>query len=115
MNKITKSTCLRLNGAALLLFFGLLLLSATPCFAQISGNEVSTPPPCDCQETVSLLKKQKKNLSHEFRQVKRELGVIKESLSKPGLTEILGGIGYILGLFGLSFYWYARNLLKERK
>jgi len=99
--------------AILFLFLTIIMSSAVPVMAQevgVTGSNTS----CDCQQAVKLLKKQKKTFNHEFRRIKRELGAMKVSLNKPGFTQILGGIGYIIGLFGLSYYWYARNLLKER-
>ena len=30
----------------------------------------------------------------------------------PSLTEILGGVGYIIGLFGIAFYFAARKKIK---
>lgn len=32
-----------------------------------------------------------------------------ETLSKPGLTEILGGIGYIIGLMGIILYFKSKR------
>ena len=33
---------------------------------------------------------------------------------RPGLTEALAGIGYIVGLMGLALYWKARRNSKQR-
>lgn len=46
--------------------------------------------------------------------VRRELAPVKQMLadmsqSGPGVTEIVGGIGYILGLFGIVAYMKSRN------
>jgi len=34
---------------------------------------------------------------------------LKENSEKPGLTEILGGIGYIIGLMGIAMYFKSRR------
>ncbi|GMT48264.1 MAG: hypothetical protein IEMM0007_1830 [bacterium] len=34
---------------------------------------------------------------------------LKENSEKPGLTEILGGIGYIIGLMGIIMYFKSRR------
>ncbi len=40
----------------------------------------------------------------ETESIKRELVRINQQLSKPGLVEILGGIGYIVGLVGIALW-----------
>jgi nickel transport protein len=34
---------------------------------------------------------------------------LKENSEKPGITEILGGIGYIIGLMGIAMYFKSRR------
>ncbi|CCH48815.1 hypothetical protein [Pseudodesulfovibrio piezophilus] len=46
--------------------------------------------------------------------VRRELGPVKQMLAEmhdsgPGMTEILGGIGYIIGLFGIVAYMKSKQ------
>ncbi len=41
--------------------------------------------------------------------IKNILLQIQESSSKPGISEILGGIGYILGLMGIVMYFKSRR------
>lgn len=48
----------------------------------------------------------------EMRPLRREIMAMKE---KNGLRDILGGIGFIAGLFGLGFYIAARRSLGGRK
>ena len=63
----------------------------------------------DCAAAVSLLEEQNKMLSREFRQLKREMAILRQDLQKPGLPEIIGGIGYILGLCGIWAYVSSRK------
>jgi len=56
-----------------------------------------------CAQAVDMLRSQKNVMSREFRQIKRELGLLKVTMEKPGLSESLRGIGHLLGLFGLSY------------
>ena len=49
-------------------------------------------------------------LQDELRPLKREVAALKEARS---LQDILGGIGYIAGLFGLGFYIAARRKLGQ--
>jgi nickel transport protein len=51
--------------------------------------------------------------------LRRELAPIKHMLAElnqtgPGVTEILGGIGYIFGLFGVAAYMKSRTRPKDR-
>ena len=34
---------------------------------------------------------------------------LQEQSEKPGITEILGGIGYIIGLMGIAMYFKSRR------
>ena len=63
----------------------------------------------NCAEAVALLKTQNNKISRELRMIKREFAALREELSKPGLNEIFGGIGYILGFLGIIFYFQARK------
>ena len=47
----------------------------------------------------------------EMRPLRREIAAYRE---KNDLQTILGGMGYILGLFGLGFYIAARRQLKTQ-
>jgi nickel transport protein len=51
--------------------------------------------------------------------VRRELAPVKQMLAElsqpgPGVTEIAGGIGYILGIFGIAAYMKSRSPRKDR-
>ncbi|PJE27836.1 nickel transport protein [Pseudooceanicola antarcticus] len=49
-------------------------------------------------------------LRDELRPLRREIAAYRE---RNDLQSILGGIGYIVGLFGLGFYLAARRRLKD--
>jgi len=48
-------------------------------------------------------------IERKLQPVKNILLQIKEDTSRPGITEILGGIGYILGLMGIIMYYKSRK------
>ncbi len=50
-----------------------------------------------------------RTLEKKLRPIKNILLQIQESSSKPGISEILGGIGYILGLMGIVMYFKSRR------
>ncbi|MBB4301258.1 nickel transport protein [Rhodobium orientis] len=49
-------------------------------------------------------------IRRELRPLRREIAAYKE---KNDLQNVLGGIGYIIGLFGVAFYVAARRRLKD--
>ena len=96
--------------------------------ASLSAEEISEPVDSDiqtmsqdqnvtdnCAEAVALLKTQDKKISQELRQIKREIAVLKDALSKPGPEKIFGGIGYIMGFLGIIFYFLARKQSNTHK
>lgn len=63
-------------------------------------------------EAVRLLEgiqAQQREMAQELRAVKREIAALKVALNEPDLKDIVGGIGYILGVFGIAFYLHARR------
>nr|WP_321465694.1 hypothetical protein [uncultured Desulfobulbus sp.] len=55
-----------------------------------------------CQSLVTRVTEQNRQLHQELRQIKREMALLNQNLEKPGVREIMSGIGYILGLFGVA-------------
>ena len=117
---------LPLNRLFLIVFAACLLLHFYP--ASLSAEEISNPVGSDiqamsqdrnvtdnCAEVVALLNTQNNKISRELRMVKREIAALKEALSKPGLDEIFGGIGYIMGFLGIIFYFQARKQSRTHK
>ena len=82
---------------------------STPADSEIQGVSQGQSITDNCAEAVALLKTQNRKISQEFRQVKREIAALKEAISEPGLKEVFGGIGYILGFLGIIFYFLARR------
>ena len=87
------------------------------CLSKTFGTELAEPKYSKdhCSQVVEMLNAQQVELSSELRLIKRELAYLQETINKPGITEIIGGIGYILGIFGVSYYRHARNLLKAQR
>lgn len=48
-------------------------------------------------------------LEEKLAPLRRELRRLREAAERPGLTEVLGGIGYIVGLLGLAAYMRHRK------
>lgn len=63
----------------------------------------------DCRALAAHLEEQNRKLGQELRQIKREIAVLNQNLERPGIREIMAGIGYILGLFGMAAFFAARR------
>ncbi len=48
-------------------------------------------------------------LDIKLRPIRRELVALRAAVSRPGITEILGGIGYIIGIAGIWAYMKSRE------
>lgn len=48
-------------------------------------------------------------LDTKLKPIRRELVALREAVSRPGITEVLGGIGYILGIAGIWAYMKGRE------
>ena len=59
----------------------------------------------DTEQIKALLEE---TLDSRLKSIKRELAAIRKEKS-PGVTEIVGGIGYIIGLMGLIMYFRGRK------
>lgn len=70
---------------------------------------VAAANPDKCSELVTLLAEQEQKNSKEFRQIKRDIAALSQQVSEPGMREIFGGIGYILGIFGVAAYFASRK------
>jgi nickel transport protein len=51
-------------------------------------------------------------VDRKLKPMERMLVKLQESSGKPGFTEIIGGIGYIIGILGIVAYFKARRRIK---
>ncbi|SOB99965.1 cobalt ABC transporter permease [Rhodobacter maris] len=77
---------------------------ATPAAAATAAG----PAPMSAAERLVEREATAEMLRDELRPLRQEIAAMKE---KNDLQTVLGGIGYILGLFGLGFYLAARRSL----
>jgi nickel transport protein len=73
------------------------------------GVPESISPSVQQVESVNGLQKQLNDIAAELRSVKREIAALRASMEKPGLDDIVSGIGYILGLLGVAFFMMNRK------
>jgi nickel transport protein len=62
------------------------------------------PPPLEAREVEGIVERV---LERKLGPIRRELE--KAQIDEPGIQEILGGIGYIFGLFGVGAYFLSRS------
>ncbi len=91
----------------------LAMASLSEAGEQVANQEqppVASPAtPDQCSELVVLLAEQEQRNAKEFRQIKRDLAALSQQVAEPGMREIFGGVGYILGLFGVAAYVASRK------
>ena len=68
-----------------------------------------TPPGESSQEVITLLKEQNSKLSNDLRRIQREIAALRADFDKPDIKDVLGGIGYIFGLFGIAAFIASRR------
>lgn len=96
----------------------LLLAQDLPAVNEIKTMKSQTaesPTACELSEIKEQIALQSKEFSQEMRQIKREIALLRQSIEKPGLKEIFSGIGYILGLFGIAFYFGSKKTRDRSK
>ncbi|NOY13745.1 MAG: hypothetical protein GXP51_08725 [Deltaproteobacteria bacterium] len=84
----------------------LCLFSASALYAVV--------PPVTGAETVLQLEQENAALQHKIRRLQRETAALRDELGSPGISQIFGGIGYIVGLFGVVG-WIAARKKTHRK
>ena len=84
------------------------LLPAMPAAAE-EKPAAAQPPVESCADLAALLIRQEEHTSRELKQLKRDLAALSQKMEEPGMSEIFGGIGYILGIFGVAAYVASRR------
>ena len=74
-----------------------------------NGVYAQTPAEQPSQDPIALLKEHNSKLSGDLRRIQREIAALRADLDKPGLKDIVSGIGYIFGLFGVAAFVAARR------
>ena len=97
---MTKSCQQRSFSLVVFCLFALLLFPASGVCAADEGRVSFADAP------LAELQKDNVALRRQVQRLKQQVSAQREELNSPGLTEIAGGIGYIVGIFGL-FGWKA--------
>mgnify|MGYP001277066821 CR=1 FL=1 len=93
-----------------LLVVAILLAALLPAGVIQAEEQVAAGSPSDqCRALATVVEQQNQQLHRELRQIKRELALLNQNLEKPGVREIMAGVGSILGLFGVAALVAARR------
>lgn len=79
---------------------------------QAAGIQHATNPSVPTQDMEELVGKV---VDSKLQPVMRILVKLQEQSEKPGLTEILGGIGYIIGIMGIIGYLKGRSARRNTR
>ncbi len=63
----------------------------------------------DCQTLELAIQQQNSLISREMGQIKREIALLRQDISKPGIRDIIAGFGYIFGVAGIWLYISGRK------
>jgi len=88
----------------------LMITIVCACLVLPAGSApAATPAENDSRDLAALLAEQNNFLSRELRRIQREIAALRADLDKPRLQDVMGGIGYIFGLFGTAAFVAARR------
>ena len=78
---------------------GVLLTGMAPALAA----DPAGPP------ALAELRQENTALRRQVQRLERQVAAQRDELSRPGASEVFGGLGYIVGIFGIAAWWSARR------
>ncbi len=108
-NAMKKQATAAFLGVVMILFLASTSTAAGPAVPPEPMPEAPGTNLSQCQELIAILAEQDQKNSREFRQIKRDIAALAQEVAEPGMREIFGGVGYILGLFGVAAYVASRK------
>ncbi len=95
----------QISQCVCLLLFAVSLSS--PVFATEQAPQVT--------KSIQQLEQENDALLRKVRRLERQTAAQREELSTPGASQIIGGLGYIVGLFGVAGWAAARKKSRQEK
>ena len=86
-----------MTGFRLFCCLCLLLLCSTFVFAEAQ------------RPTLAQLQQENSRLQRQVRRLEAQVEAMREELNAPDATQVIGGIGYIVGIFGVAGWIAARK------
>lgn len=59
--------------------------------------------------TVARLERENATLQRQVKRLETQVSALREELNSPDVTQIIAGIGYIVGIFGIAGWLAARK------
>jgi hypothetical protein len=75
----------------------------------ISTNGIAQPPTDSASATIDQLQQENTSLQLKVKRLERQVSAMREEMNTPDATQIIGGIGYIVGIFGVCGWIAARK------
>lgn len=66
-----------------------------------------------CAELVIEFRKQNELMKRDIHQMKREIVMLRQQMEKPNIKDLIAGVGFIFGLFGVGYYVHARASINK--
>ncbi|MBT8359920.1 MAG: hypothetical protein KJO32_03110 [Deltaproteobacteria bacterium] len=83
--------------------------------SSIGTEDIALSENVSCSDLIELLTRQQQNTSRDLRLIKRDIAALNQKLEKPGIKDIVAGVGFILGLFGIGALIISRGNKKDSK
>ena len=90
-----------MTGFRLLCCLCLLLFCCSFGFAATQQESLSP--------SISQLQQENSNLQRKLRRLESQVKAMREEMNTPDATQVFGGIGYIVGIFGVAGWIAARK------
>ncbi len=64
---------------------------------------------------LQTLQDENRTLQRQVRRLEHQVAALRDELNTPGASQVIGGIGYIVGLFGVAIWVAARKKTAQEK
>ena len=100
--------------------FILLMINPASGYSQDTASstgpeDIALSENVSCSDLIEVLTRQQQNTSRELRLIKRDIAALNQKLEKPGIKDIVAGVGFILGLFGIGALIISRGNKQDSK
>lgn len=79
------------------------------CLLSVLAGPVFAANQNDNQQAIVQLQHENTALQRKVRRLEAQVAAMREDLNTPGLNQIAGGIGYVVGIFGVAAWIAARK------
>ncbi len=84
-----------------------LLLLLSSCY--LASPVFAGPPTPASEPTIKQLQEENASLRRQLMRLQSQVAAQREELNSPGASQIISGLGYIVGIFGLAGWLAGRK------